>query len=246
VIDLLTEYFPEIVDYEFTARMEDHLDNVARGELEWVPMVRDFYTPFAAKVTEGKEKIVKQVEVTDIACPLTGERGDMLVKRFGRNGWFLGCASYPDCKYTQPLPGEEPEALDMPGVGEVCPQCGEGHLAARRGRFGPFVACDRYPDCKYIKKDAAPASERFGPCPQCGLGTVTTKRSRRGRSFWGCDRYPECDYSTFTRPTADGTGGAAPAPSDGTPPTGRTTGPKRAGGRGRTRRGTATAAGGGA
>ena len=242
VIDLLTEHFPEIVDYEFTARMEDHLDNVARGEQDWVPMVRDFYTPFAAKVIEGKEKIVKQVEVTDIPCPLTGERGDMLVKRFGRNGWFLGCAAYPECKYTQPLPGEEPEALDIPGVGEVCPQCGEGHLAARRGRYGPFVACDRYPDCKYIKKDAAPASERFGTCPQCGTGTVTTKRSRRGRSFWGCDRYPDCDYSTFTRPGADGaapSAGAAPSP-------GRSAGPKRAGGRGRSRRGTATAAGGGA
>jgi len=242
VIDLLTEHFPEIVDYEFTARMEDHLDNVARGEQDWVPMVRDFYTPFAAKVIEGKEKIVKQVEVTDIPCPLTGERGDMLVKRFGRNGWFLGCAAYPECKYTQPLPGEEPEALDMPGVGEVCPQCGEGHLAARRGRYGPFVACDGYPDCKYIKKDAAPASERFGTCPQCGTGTVTTKRSRRGRSFWGCDRYPDCDYSTFTRPGADGaahSAGAAPSP-------GRSAGPKRAGGRGRSRRGTATAAGGGA
>ena len=212
VIDLLVEHFPEIVDYDFTARMEEHLDDVARGDQEWVPMVREFYTPFAAKVVEGKEKIVKQVEVTDIPCPLTGDRGDMLLKRFGRNGWFLGCAAYPECKYTQPLPGEEPEALDMPGVGEVCPQCGEGHLAAKRGRFGPFVGCDRYPECKYIKKDAAPASERFGICPQCEKGTVTTKRSRRGRSFWGCDRYPECDYSTWTRPgsEANGSGGARP------------------------------------
>jgi len=211
VIDLLTEHFPDIVDYEFTARMEEHLDDVARGEQDWVPMVRDFYTPFAAKVIEGKEKIVKQVEVTDIPCPLTGDKGDMLIKRFGRNGWFLGCPAYPECKYTQPLPGEEPEALDMPGVGEACPQCGEGHLAAKRGRFGPFVGCDRYPDCKYIKKNAAPASERFGTCPQCSQGTVTTKRSRKGRSFWGCDRYPDCDYSTWTRPVADAAASGAPA-----------------------------------
>ena len=247
VIDLLTEHFPEIVDYEFTARMEDRLDDVARGEQEWVPMVRDFYTPFAAKVIEGKEKIVKQVEVTDIPCPLTGDRGDMLVKRFGRNGWFLGCASYPDCKYTQPLPGEEPEALDMPGVGETCPECGEGHLVARRGRFGPFVGCDRYPDCKYIKKDAAPASEQFGPCPQCGEGVVVTKRSRRGRPFWGCNRYPACDYSSFTRP---GSGGAAEpsaaSPDGSTPPTVRRAPAKGARRAGRPRRRAATAAGGGA
>jgi len=247
VIDLLTEHFPEIVDYEFTARMEDRLDDVARGEQDWVPMVRDFYTPFAAKVIEGKEKIVKQVEVTDIPCPLTGERGDMLVKRFGRNGWFLGCASYPDCKYTQPLPGEEPEALDMPGVGETCPDCGEGHLVARRGRFGPFVGCDRYPDCKYIKKDAAPASEQFGPCPQCGEGIVVTKRSRRGRPFWGCNRYPACDYSSFTRPGSDGaTGPSALSPEGSTPPTVRRAPAKRARRAGRPRRRAATAAGGGA
>ena len=200
VTDLLVEHFPDIVDPDFTAHMEDQLDQVAAGEHEWVPMVREFYTPFAEKISEGKEKIAKQVEMTDIICPLSGHP---LLKRFGRNGWFLGCSGYPECKYTQPLPGEEPEALDMPGVGEVCPECGQGHLAAKRGRFGPFVGCDRYPECKYIKKDAQPASERFGTCPQCNLGTVVSKRSRRGRTFWGCDRYPDCDYSTWTRPGSE-------------------------------------------
>jgi DNA topoisomerase I len=203
VTDLLKEHFPEIVDLDFTARMEDELDDVARGDQAWVPMVREFWVPFSAKVTEGREKIAKQVEVTDIPCPLTGDKGDMLIKRFGRNGWFLGCAGYPECKYTQPLPGEEPEAIpDLPGVGEQCPECGQGTLTARRGRFGPFVGCDRYPECRYIKKDAQPV-ERFGTCPKCGKGTVVTKRARRGRRpFWGCDRYPECDYATSTRPEA--------------------------------------------
>jgi DNA topoisomerase-1 len=209
VTDLLVEHFPEVIDVDFTARMEEQLDDVARGEVDWVPVVRDFYEPFSTKVTEGRTKIAKQVEMTDIPCPVSGHP---LVKRFGRNGWFLGCSGYPECKYTQPLPGEEQEVPDLPGVGEVCPQCGEGHLVAKRGRFGPFVGCDRYPDCKYIKKDAAPPSERFGTCPQCGQGTVVTKRSRRGRPFWGCDRYPDCDYSTWTRPTAGGA--ATPTASD--------------------------------
>jgi DNA topoisomerase-1 len=202
VTDLLVEHFPEIVDLDFTARMEDQLDDVAGGELEWVPMVREFWVPFSAKVTEGRENIAKQIEVTDIPCPLTGDKGDMLVKRFGRNGWFLGCGGYPECKYTQPLPGEEPEEIpEMPGVGEVCPLCNQGHLVAKRGRFGPFVGCDRYPECRYIKKNAPAASEQFGTCPQCGQGTVVTKRARRGRRpFWGCDRYPDCDYATWTRP----------------------------------------------
>jgi DNA topoisomerase-1 len=207
VTDLLVEHFPEIVDLDFTARMEDQLDDVARGEHEWVPMVREFWVPFSAKVVEGREKIAKQVEVTDIPCPLTGDKGDMLVKRFGRNGWFLGCAGYPECKYTQPLPGEEQETPELPGVGEICPECNEGHLVARRGRFGAFVGCDRYPECKYIKKDAPAASEQFGTCPQCGQGTVVTKRARRGRRpFWGCNRYPDCDYATWTKPAAAGEG----------------------------------------
>ncbi len=219
VTDLLKEHFPEIVDLDFTARMENQLDDVARGDHEWVPMVREFWLPFSEKVNEGREKIAKQVELTDIPCPVSGDKGDMLIKRFGRNGWFLGCSGYPECKHTQPLPGEEPEAIpDLPGVGEACPQCGDGHLVAKRGRFGPFVGCDRYPECKYIKKDAQPAAERFGTCPKCGKGTVVTKRGRRARRpFWGCDRYPDCDYATWTRPTAD---------SDGTTPSeaGRTDG----------------------
>ncbi len=75
--------------------MEEQLDDVAGGEREWVPVVRDFWVPFSAKITEGRENIAKQVEVTDIPCPLTGDKGDMLIKRFGRNGWFLGCAATP-------------------------------------------------------------------------------------------------------------------------------------------------------
>ncbi|HET8587176.1 MAG TPA: type I DNA topoisomerase, partial [Candidatus Limnocylindria bacterium] len=95
VTDMLVEHFPEIVDPEFTARMEDQLDDVASGSQDWVPLVRDFYGPFEAQLSEGRQNIAKQVEMTDIPCPLTGERGDKLVKRFGRNGWFLGCQSYP-------------------------------------------------------------------------------------------------------------------------------------------------------
>ncbi len=211
VTDLLVEHFPEVVDLDFTARMEEQLDNVARGEQTWVPMVRGFWLPFNEKLVEGRTKIAKQVEMTDIVCPVSGHP---MVKRFGRNGWFLGCSAYPECKHTMPLPGEEPEeTVELPGVGETCPQCGQGHLAARRGRFGPFVGCDRYPECRYIKKDAAPAAERFGTCPKCGQGTVVTKRGRRGRRpFWGCDRYPDCDYATWTRP---GAAAAAPDGDDG-------------------------------
>ncbi|MDH4335205.1 MAG: type I DNA topoisomerase [Chloroflexota bacterium] len=200
VTDLLVEHFPEVVDVDFTARMEEELDNVASGTQEWVPMVRRFWEPFAEKIAAGREGIPKQVEVTDIPCPLSGH---MMIKRFGRNGWFLGCSNYPECKHTMPLPGEEGEETPvLPGVGETCPECNQGELVAKRGRFGAFVGCNRYPDCKYIKKDR-PAAERFGVCPKCSTGTVVTKRGRAGRRpFWGCDRYPDCDYAVWTRPAA--------------------------------------------
>ena len=232
VTDMLVEHFPNIVDYEFTARMEGELDDVARGEHEWVPMVRDFYGPFAAKIVEGKATIEKQIEVTDIPCPLTGDKGDMLIKRFGRNGWFLGCAGYPECKYTQPLPGEEGDEPPLEGVGETCPQCGEGKLAAKRGRFGPFVGCDRYPDCRYIKKDGPPP-EQFGTCPQCNQGTVVSKRTRRGRTFYACDRYPDCDYATSHRPGSDAAADGQASAAEGAAVAAA---PRRAAGNGRPRR----------
>ena len=208
VTDLLVEHFPEVVDLEFTARMEEQLDDVAAGRQEWVPMVRSFWDPFSAKVIEGRTKIAKQVEMTDIDCPVSGHK---MMKRYGRNGWFLGCSAYPECKHTMPIPGEEPVIPpDLPGVGEKCPACGEGTLAARSGRFGPFVGCDRYPDCKHIVRQER-ATERFGVCPKCEKGTVVTKHARRGRRpFWGCDRYPECDYTSWTRPASvDGSDGPA-------------------------------------
>jgi DNA topoisomerase-1 len=218
VNDLLVEYFPEVVDYDFTARMEEQLDDVARGQLRWVPMVRGFYEPFAVKVSEGKEKIPKQVELTDIICP---ESGHPMLKRFGRSGWFLGCSGYPECRVTMPLPGTEEPALDLPGVGQVCPECGEGHLVARRGRFGPFVGCDRYPDCRFILKDRSAGGQQpsFGVCPQCGKGTVVAKRTRKRRTFWGCDRYPECDYATWTRPQGEAASAGPSAGEDAAPAT---------------------------
>ncbi len=247
VTDMLVEHFPEVVDPAFTARMEEQLDDVARGKQTWVPMVRGFWVPFNEKLVEGRTKIAKQVELTDIVCPISGH---LMVKRFGRNGWFLGCSGYPECKHTMPLPGEEPEeTVELPGVGEVCPQCGEGHLAARRGRFGPFVGCDRYPECRYIKKDAAPAAERFGPCPKCGEGTVVTKRRRGKRPFWGCNRYPDCDYASWTRPAPAGAGADGPsvegaAPGEDGESAGKPAATNGAGGRSpRRRRGTAVADG---
>jgi DNA topoisomerase-1 len=136
-------------------------------------------------------------------CPISGHP---MLKRLGRNGWFLGCSGYPECKHTMPLPGETDPAMDLPGVGERCPECGEGTLTPKRGKFGPFVACSRYPDCRYVHRPAAatggdtdpahPAPDLPGAgetCPECGQGTLTPKRGRYG-PFLGCSRYPDCRY----------------------------------------------------
>jgi len=190
--DLLTGHFADVVDPAFTARMEDQLDEVAGGRREWVPMVRAFWEPFAAQVELGKAEIPKQVEETDIVCPVSGHP---MLKRFGRNGWFLGCSGYPECKHTMPIPGQE-ETIELPGVGEECPECHEGALVVRRGKFGPFAGCSRYPDCTYIHREAPPIGDAPGSgetCPECQTGTLVTRRGRFG-PFVGCNRYPECRY----------------------------------------------------
>ncbi|HET9497022.1 MAG TPA: DNA topoisomerase, partial [Candidatus Limnocylindria bacterium] len=198
--DMLTGHFADVVDPEFTARMETQLDEVAGGRREWVPMVRDFWVPFEELVRRGKEEIPKNVEETDIICPVSGHP---MLKRLGKNGWFLGCSGYPECKHTMPLPGESDPALDLPGAGETCPECGEGTLTGKRSRFGPFLGCSRYPECKYIHRPepdpatadgAAAELEGVGEaCPECGQGTLAAKRGRFG-PFVGCNRYPDCKF----------------------------------------------------
>jgi DNA topoisomerase-1 len=184
-------------------------------------MVRAFWEPFAEQVERGKVAIPKQVEETDIICPVSGHP---MLKRLGRNGWFLGCSGYPECKFTMPLPGEEDPAMDLPGAGETCPECGQGTLTAKRGRYGPFVGCSRYPDCKYIHRPAtatngdaasAPLPDLPGTgetCPECGKGTLTAKRGRYG-PFVGCSRYPDCRYIHKAARTGSRRSGKARGPA---------------------------------
>jgi DNA topoisomerase-1 len=144
VNDLLVQYFPEIMDYQFTARMEDQLDSIAEGEIEWRPMLHDFYTPFQQhlKIARSKMPRIQQEEYIGRECP-DCEDGQLIIK-YGRWGKFIGCTNYPDCKHTEPL-------VEKTGV--VCPQCGEEHggeLVVRKTRKGrTFYGCNRYPECDY-------------------------------------------------------------------------------------------------
>jgi DNA topoisomerase-1 len=207
VTDFLTEHFPDIVDLGFTARMELDLDKVASGEVEWVPIVREFFEPFEARVKEKTASVKKSdvtEEATDKTCPKCGRP---VVIKLGRYGRFYSCTGFVKgkkgqptppggCDYSAPLEGEEtgPEIVE----GEVCPDCGKP-LAKKRGRFGPFIGCTGYPDCKYIKK----TQQKTGvTCPLCGQGELVRRRGRGRSFFFGCERYPDCTFTARELPGA--------------------------------------------
>ena len=197
VTDFLVEHFGDYVDLEFTARMEEELDEVARGERAWVPLLRAFYGPLDEKVTDGKG-LPPWTWPTDEVC----SEGHPMIGRFGKNGAFLACSMYPEHKETRPLPEDVPPQME--GTGETCPECGQGILTTRRGRFGPFVGCSRYPDCKYIKREGPPPPDPLPfevTCPKNADGHLVPRRARRtGNVFWGCSNYPKCDFTANNEP----------------------------------------------
>ena len=217
VTDLLVCHFGEFVDLEFTARMEEDLDDVASGKRAWVPVVRAFYAPFRTRIEE-KTKELRRADFTTRSSDEVCSRGHPMVIRLGRYGEFLACSMYPEHKESRELPGAEggaggdgqmgPDgAPEEPAAMEACPKCGEaegGVLVQRRGRFGPFTGCSRYPDCDYVKREGPPPPEPLAfavSCPTCHEGKLATRRARRtGSLFWGCARYPKCRFTTSHEP----------------------------------------------
>ncbi|MBI4637002.1 MAG: type I DNA topoisomerase, partial [Candidatus Rokubacteria bacterium] len=195
VTDKLKPYFPEIMDVEFTAQMEDSLDKIEYGERKWVDAIKEFYEPFKVDLARALKEMPseKAGEETEETCP---ECGKPLLARRGRFGKFLACSAYPDCRYTRNVAGaERPE--DEP-TGEVCPACGKP-MVLKHGRYGKFIACSGYPDCKTTK----PVTLGIAcPEPGCG-GELVERRSRRGRNFYGCSAYPTCKFVVWQRPVAE-------------------------------------------
>lgn len=193
----LTDYFTQYVDYDFTAKLEDELDAISRGELVWLKVLKSFWKPFSKQI-DTIESTVKRSDVTqekmDEACP---ECGKPLSIRLGRNGRFVGCTAYPECKYTRSLPGDTPE--EEPQVTDkTCPQC-QKNLVIKQGRYGKFYGCSGYPECKYIEPLNKPKDTGIS-CPQCKQGTMLAKKSRYGKLFYACSQYPECKYATWNEP----------------------------------------------
>lgn len=209
VTDLLVEHFPKVIDYKFTAHMEDEFDEIAEGKIKWQEVIDEFYQPFAENLKEKNKELDKKdiVPIKEIGekCP---ECKKPLVERFGRFGKFIACSDYPNCKYSRPLENKKEiknaVVADDDGnitkvsevEGEKCEKCG-GKMKLKEGRFGKFLACENYPKCKNTKTIVTDTKVK---CPDCGEGTIIERRTKRGRIFWGCSRYPKCKYATWNDP----------------------------------------------
>jgi DNA topoisomerase-1 len=189
---LLDKVFGDVFEVEFTAKLERELDRVENGKDEWDHVVADFYAPFQKDLTaaEAQRETLKAslTEESDRECPKCGSK---MVKRYGRNGPFLACPRYPECKTTMPVE-EEAESTEVPTA--LCPLC-SSPMRVRSGRFGKFLACSTYPECKGTRPLGLGV-----PCPDCGTGELVERRTRRGKSFFGCSRYPECKFGIWDRP----------------------------------------------
>jgi DNA topoisomerase-1 len=207
VNDLLVKNFPEILDVQFTAQMENNLDLIEEGKQEWTQVLSDFYRSFL-KALERARSEMKQVRgkglKTEVPCPVCG--GPMVI-RLGKNGPFLACSDYPACKETRNFIRDERGVIQpvsegpLPAEpsGKVCPRCGKP-LVVRSGRFGSFLACSGYPKCKETQPlspdggtepKETPEGSANPLCPKCG-GPMVVKKNRFGGTFWACEKYPQC------------------------------------------------------
>lgn len=195
----LTKYFAQYVDYDFTAKLEDELDAVARGEKEWVPLMNEFWKPFTKLVIDIGENVKRKdvlEQKMDEACPKCGKE---LSARFGKRGRFVGCSGYPECDYTRNMDGEvieksEPEIIPD----RTCPLCASP-LQIRLGRYGKFIGCTAYPKCKHIEPLEKPADTGVA-CPECHKGNLLKRKSRFGKIFFSCSTYPDCKYAVWNEP----------------------------------------------
>ncbi|WP_239326048.1 type I DNA topoisomerase [Snodgrassella gandavensis] len=199
----LTEHFGQYVDYNFTARLENQLDDIAGGKREWKPVMQQFWKGFDKEI-KAKEDIPRAeltAENLDEICPKCGAH--QLQIKFGKRGRFIACSGYPDCDYTRNVnetAEEAAKAAEEPTVveGRNCPKC-EGQLVYKRGRYGKFIGCANYPKCKYIEPLEKPKDTGI-ECPKCHKGSLIERKSRYGKLFYSCNTYPDCDYAVWNPP----------------------------------------------
>lgn len=174
----MEQFFPEIVDVEFTAHMEEDLDHVEEGSEDWVKILAEFYKSFEKRLHVAEEEMSEieiQDEVSDEICEKCGKP---LVYKFGRFGKFLACSGFPDCRNTKPI---------IKNIGVTCPTCKEGQIVERRSKKGRiFYGCDRYPECDFVSWDKPSAK----PCPNCD-SLMVEKRNKQGTRL----QCTSCDHT---------------------------------------------------
>lgn len=198
VTDKLEEFFPNLMDLAFTRDMEEQLDKIEEQHLDWLKVLHQFYGPFKESLeTAAEEMKHAKAETTpsEYTCP---ECGAEMVYRFGKNGKFLSCSKYPDCKFAAPC-DKQGKMLEEKESEVKCPNCSKP-MVEKFGRFGKFLGCSDYPECKTIlnidkegnvlppKPPAEPTGIR---CHKCSQGELVIRQSKRG-PFLGCNRFPRC------------------------------------------------------
>ncbi|MEK7992982.1 MAG: type I DNA topoisomerase [Planctomycetota bacterium] len=198
VTEKLNEYFPKIMDIAFTRYMEEQLDKIEEQHVNWLGVLKDFYGPFkeSLETAQAQMKHAKaEVTPSEYECPKCGKP---LVYRFGKNGRFLSCSTYPQCTFASPCDRDGKMVKEKLSEHE-CPQCGKP-MVNKRGRFGPFLGCSGYPECKTILKldkqgnvlpPKAPPEPTGLKCYKCKEGELVIRQSKKG-PFMGCNRFPKC------------------------------------------------------
>ena len=210
VNDLLVKSFPDVLDVEFTANMENDLDRIEAAEVDYSEILRQFYDAFEKELEAASTGMLSVKGIgfpTDLTCPQCNHR---LHIRMGRNGQFLGCNNYPECTYTRNYTRDEKGVVhaiepssDQPSD-KICDKCGKPMLI-KDGRYGTFFACSGYPDCKTtLSTNSNGSGEKTGvDCPEqdCN-GELVQRSSKRGKIFYGCSRFPDCTFATWDKPVA--------------------------------------------
>lgn len=200
VSEFLENNFMQYISDDFTAEMENSLDEIAEGKKQYGKVLKEFYTPFL-KLVKEKSKGDKATDLgkapEEIKCPKCGKS---MVIKLAKNGKFYSCVDFPDCLGALTLDGKEMEGPK--DLGKLCPKCGKHNLIEREGKFGKFVTCAGYSKCKYIEKPEAETlrKEDSVDCPVCKKGFMMERRGRFG-IFYSCSNYPDCKYAIKTKPT---------------------------------------------
>lgn len=198
VTDKLNEYFPKIMDVAFTRHMEQQLDKIEEQHLDWIGVLHEFYGPFKQnldRATEQMKHAKTEIQPSEYKCP---QCGAAMVYRFGKNGRFLSCSTYPDCKFACPCDSEG-KMVEEKVSEHKCPKCGK-NMVYKSGRYGPFLGCSDYPNCKTILNldkegnvlpPKAPPEPTGIKCHKCKEGELVIRKGKKG-PFLGCNKFPRC------------------------------------------------------